>query len=204
MKFTHKKHQELLNTINNFHDENSNSLTDFTVTEIVSFLEASHDRFIHAIIPKIEQNFLVLNDYFQDNNNLKILFKLFLKFEQDFKQHIAIEENTLFPYAKNIYKASVGHSVTQALFIHFGKYSVKDFIDGHKNNECYLTEIIFLFQKQTEMHDHTIYNVLMKQMCQLDNEIKTHGWIEDNVLVNKVMEIENALEKFVNEVKSYE
>ena len=66
----------------------------------------------------------------------------------------------------------------------------------------YLTEIIFLFQKQQEIQNHTIYNVLIKQLCQFDNEIKTHAWIEDNVLVKKVKEIEDALEDFVKTAKS--
>lgn len=198
MKLSDKKHFELISKINELENLNSSSLDNFSIDEIVSFLEASHQRFFNLLIPKIEQNFLLLIDYYQDNSSLKTLFNLFLKFEIDFKQHIKIEETTLFPYIKTLYKASISNSITNALFIHFGKYSVKDFINDHENSECYVTEIIFLFQKQKEIQNHTIYNVLIKQLCQLDNEIKTHGWIEDNVLVTKVEKIENAITDFVN------
>lgn len=205
MKLSNKKHLELVAKINEIHHNNSTTLDNFSVEEIVAFLEVSHQRFFNQLIPKIEQNFLLLIDYYQDNVSLKTLFNLFLKFEIDFKQHTQIEEQTLFPYVKNLYKASISNSITTALFIHFGQYSVNDFLNDHENSECYITEIIFLFQKQKEIQNHTIYNVLIKQLCQLDNEIKTHGWIEDNVLVNKVTLIENAIAGFVsNNSKNYE
>ena len=39
-------------------------------------------------------------------------------------------------------------------------------------------------------------------MTQLNNEIKIHSWIEDNVLVNKVKEIEQAVSHFVGASKN--
>ncbi|MDF1676753.1 MAG: hypothetical protein P1U44_13640 [Vicingaceae bacterium] len=195
-------HKSLIQTIKKVEELAPKNFDEYSVQLIVDFLEISHQRFCNQLIPEIEQNFLLLIDYFQDNNTLKILFNLFLKFQIDFKQHVRIEEKTMFPYAKILYKASISNSITPALFIHFSKYNIKDFINSHKKSECYLTEIIFLFQKQQEIQNHTIYNVLIKQLCQFDNEIKTHAWIEDNVLVKKVKEIEDALEDFVKTAKS--
>jgi len=195
-------HKSLIQTIKKVEELAPKNFDEYSVQLIVDFLEESHQRFCNQLIPEIEQNFLLLMGYFQHSNNLKILFNLFLKFQVDFKQHIQIEEKTLFPYAKILYKASISNSITSALFIHFSKYCIRDFINSHKKSECYLTEIIFLFQKQQEIQNHTIYNVLIKQLCQFDNEIKTHAWIEDNVLVKKVKEIEDALEDFVKTAKS--
>ena len=79
MKLSQEKHQEILEVLNSLENTNRNSLNSFSVTEIVDFLTDSHTRFTNVCIPKIEQNFMLLIDYFQDNDNLKILFNLFLK-----------------------------------------------------------------------------------------------------------------------------
>lgn len=175
----------------------ANNFEAYSVEILIDFLKSSHQRFLNQSIPKIEQNFLMLVKYFENNNKLKTIFKLFIKFQVDFKQHIKIEEKTIFPYSEVLYKASFSKSVEAVLLIHFSKYSIADFVISHENNECYLTEIIFLLSQQEELKGHPVYNVLLKQICQFDNELKTHGWIEDNVLVKKVEEMEVAITNFV-------
>ena len=174
-----------------------NNFEAYSVEILIDFLKVSHKRFINQSIPKIEQNFLMLVKYFDENNDLKTLFNLFLKFQIDFKHHIAIEEKTIFPYSEVLHKASISSSMETILLIHFSKYSISDFVSSHENNECYLTEIIFLLVQQDTLKDHPVYNILLKQICQFDNELKTHGWVEDNVLVKKVKEIEKAITDFV-------
>jgi len=177
----------------------SDSFKGYSVKDIIEFLEFSHQRFINESIPKIEQNFLLLIKYFEGNNELSTLFKLFLKFQVDFINHIEIEEKTIFPYSKTLYQASVSNSIEAILLIHFSEYSVSVFSNSHKNNEQYLTEIIFMLIKQDNLKNHPVYNILLKQICSFDNEIKTHGWLEDNVLVEKVEEIERAISIFINQ-----
>jgi iron-sulfur cluster repair protein YtfE (RIC family) len=169
----------------------------YSVEVLIDFLKGSHQIFTNKSIPKIEQSFLMLVKYFDENNELNTLFKLFLKFQVDFKQHIEIEEKTIFPYSEVLHKASLSKSVKAILLIHFSKYSIADFVSSHENNECYLTEIIFLLNQQETLKSHPVYNILLKQICQFDNELKTHGWLEDNVLVKKVEEIELAISNFV-------
>lgn len=174
-----------------------NNFDAYSVEVLIDFLKVSHHRFINQSIPKVEQNFLILIKYFEDNEEIKTLFNLFLKFQVDFKQHIEIEEKTIFLYSEVLHKASVSRSMEAVLLVHFSKYSIADFMSSHENNECYLTEIIFLLAQQEPLKNHPIYNILLKQLCQFDNELKTHGWVEDNVLVKKVQEIETAITDFV-------
>ena len=189
-------HSSLVKTLENQELEIAN-FEGYSVKILVDFLKTSHKRFWNESIPKIEQNFLMLVKYFDSNNDLKTLFNLFLKFEVDLKQHIKIEEKTIFPYSEVLYKASISQSMQAVLLIHFSQYSIADFSNSHSNNECYLTEIIFLLLQKEELMHHPVYNILLKQICQLDNELKTHGWLEDNVLVDKVKEIEVAISNFV-------
>jgi iron-sulfur cluster repair protein YtfE (RIC family) len=174
-----------------------NNFEAYSVEALIDFLKISHQRFLNQSIPKIEQSFLMLVKSFNENNDLKTLFKLFLKFQINFKQHIEIVEKTIFPYAEVLHKASLSKSVEAVLLIHFSKYSIADFVSSHENNECYLTEIIFLLNQQETLESHPNYNILLKQIYQFDNELKTHDWLEDNVLVKKVEEIELAIYNFV-------
>jgi len=174
-----------------------NNFEAYSVQVLIDFLKGSHQRFSNESIPEIEQSFLILVKYFDQNNDLKTLYNLFVKFQVDFIQHIEIEEKTILPYSEVLHKASISKSVEAVLLIHFSKYSIADFVSSHENNECYLTEIIFLLNQQKTLKSHPIYNILLKQICQFDNELKTHGWLEDNVLVKKVEEIELAISNFV-------
>lgn len=194
---TNKRYNNSLIKVIENQEFETNNFEVFSVKILVDFLKSSHQRFLNQSIPKIEQNFLMLVNYFEENNKIKTLFKLFIKFQVDFKHHIEIEEKTIFPYSEILYKASCSKSMEAILLIHFGNYSIADFAASHENNECYLTELIFLLSQQEELKGHPVYNVLLKQLCQFDNELKTHGWIEDNVLVKKVEEIELAITNFV-------
>lgn len=194
-------YKELIQTIVKVEQLEVENFDGYSVKIIIDFLKKSHLRFTNESIPKIEQNFLLLTKTYEENNKLKTLFNLFLKFQIELNQHIKIEEKTLFPYAETLYRASIGNSLPALLLIHFDKYSVSDFANSHENNECYLTEIISLLEQQQELRDHPIYNILLSQMNELNSEIKTHAWIEDNVLVKKVIEIEQAIEGFVGGLK---
>ena len=190
-------HKNLIKTIAEVKELNTVSFDAYSVKILVDFLKTSHKRFLNQSIPQIEQNFLLLTKYYDENNDLKTIFNLFIKFQIDFMEHIQLEEKTVFPYADTLYHASIGSSIEAVVLIHLSEYSIADFANSHENKECYLTEIIFLLSKQKQLKNHSIFNILIKQICQLDNEIKTHAWIEDNVLVKKVKEIEYAFENFV-------
>lgn len=194
-------HKELEKVINN-EELKVKYFDSYSVKSIIEFLKKSHREFTRKSIPKIEQNFLILVKNHPNNNRLQTLFNLFIKFEIDFKHHISIEEKTLFPYTETLYRASIANSLQALLLIHFGEYSVSDFANSHENNECYLSEIIHLLEHQTGFENNIAFNILLNQMTQLNNEIKIHSWIEDNVLVKKVKEIEQAVSQFVGVSKN--
>ena len=181
---------------------NLNEISDYNVDKLVNFLMASHRSFLNKSIPKIEQNFLLIIKHYQNNNNLKIILNLFIKFQIDFMEHIQIEEKTIFPYSRTIYKASIDSSIQTLLLVHFSKYSINDFLNNHKNTECFLSEILYLLSREVDLKNEPLYNILTKQIRQLDHEIKSHAWVEDNILVNKVRAIEIAVNNFIQDSKN--
>lgn len=194
--------KDIITEISNMETFHTEKLDAYPVKTIIDFLKISHQRFTNESIPRIEQNFMVLLKSYEENHRLQLLFQLFLKFQVDLNRHIKIEEKTLFPYAGTLYKASISSSLPALLLIHFGNYSVSDFANSHEGNECYLTEIIYLMERRHELKSHPVYNILLKQLNQMNNELKTHGWVEDHVLVKKVTEIEKAITQFVGNIEN--
>ena len=197
-KIYHKNIKKLLND----NELDVHKFDGYSVKSIIEFLKKSHQEFTGKAIPKVEQNFLMLLKNYPNNNQLQTLFNLFIKFEIDLKHHISIEEKTLFPYTKTLYRASIANSLQALLLIHFGEYSVSDFANSHENNECYLGEIIHLLEHQTGFENNITFNILLSQITQLNEEIKMHAWIEGNVLIKKVKEIEQAVSHFVGVSKN--
>ena len=193
--------QKLTFCLENGFPLNEDSFNEYSVNTIVDFLEASHERFFVKSIFEIEQNYLLLIKVFPRNSQLPIIFNLFLKFQVDLKQHICIEEKTIFVYAKTIYQAIETNSLAAMLLIHFGEYSTQSFANSHLHNEQYLTEIVFLLRQQEELHSHPLFHRLLKQLIKMDEELKNHAWIEDNLLVEKTKEIEQAIYNIVSDLK---
>jgi len=202
METVHNDYQSLVNTIKTGDDLTPNDFKEYSVQTIIEFLKKSHQEFTEKAIPKIEQHFLILVKNHPVNNQLKTLFNLFIKFEIDLNHHILIEEKTLFPYTETLYRASISHSLQALLLIHFGEYSVNNFANSHENNECYLSEIIYLLERQKGFENNTAFNILLRQITQLNDELKIHAWIEDNVLITKVKAIEQAVSHFVGASKN--
>lgn len=195
-------HKELILNTKKIEQLATTNFDSYSAIAIVDFLEKSHQQFFNQSIPKIEQSFSSLVKVFPEVKQLTALFNLFIKFQIDLKQHTQIEEKTFFPYATTLYKASISNSMPALLLIHFSKYSAQDFANSHKNTECFLTEIIHYLEQQEELKQHLGFNILLKQLHQLDSELKTHTWIEDNVLVKKVIEIELAISGFVKTIEN--
>jgi hemerythrin-like domain-containing protein len=114
-------HKELIQTIKKVEGLEADNFEVYSVKTLVDFLKTSNQRFFNQSIPKIEQNFLLLIKLFPESNKLQIIFNLFFKFEIEFKQHIEIEEKTLFPYIKTLYQSSISESLALVLLILFGK-----------------------------------------------------------------------------------
>ena len=193
--------QKLTFCLENGYPFNEANFNEYSVNTIVDFLEASHQRFFEKSIYEIEQNYLLLIKVFPNNDQLPIIFNLFLKFQVDLKQHIDLEEKTIFVYAKTIYQAIQTNSLAAMLLIHFGEYSTETFANSHLHNEQYLTEIVFLLKQQDELQGHPLFHRLLNQLVKMDKELKNHAWIEDSLLVKKTKEIEKDIYNIVNDLK---
>jgi hypothetical protein len=202
MNTSSHKHEELAYYFSSNTPQLRDYFEGFSLDVVVDFLEASHQRFFEKSMPNIEQNFLLLIKLFSTNKQLPILFKLFLKFEFDLRQHAAIEEETAFLYAKTIFEAFQKDSLAAMTFIHYGEYSAKHFANSHENGEQYLREIIFLLGRQKDLAKHPVYNVLVYQLTEMDRELHSHAWIEDYVFVEKTIEIEQNITDKVNNLRN--
>lgn len=170
---------------------------EYSIPEIISFLKHSHHKFVNEYLPKMEALFLKTLNNCPKNVALNGIFYHFLNYEICLNQHIKIEETQFFNYAELLYKTSIGKSLPMLLFVHFSKYKVVDFSEFHENNECSLQQIIDELNIIKTSKNTSVINPLVQQLYNINEELKTHAWIEDNVLTKRVAEIEAAIKDFI-------
>lgn len=170
---------------------------EYSIPEIIGFLKHNHATFINNYLPKIEALFLKTLNNCPKNVALNGIFYHFLNYEICLNQHIKIEETQFFKYAELLYKTSIGKSLPMLLFVHFSKYKVVDFSEFHENNECSLQHIIDELNHIKTSKNSGIITPLVQQLYNINKELKTHAWIEDNVLTKRVAEIEAAIKGFI-------
>ena len=132
---------------------------------VVDFLTASHWRYEHEIIPKIEQNFIRLIKTLPNEPTLPVIFNLFLKFQLSLKLHIRMEEEIVFPKYLCILKREGEISMT----------------GSHEAQEPYVNEIIKLLNR-TSYSKNPFCQLLIQRLDKFEIELNEHAWIEENII----------------------
>ncbi|MCH2225001.1 MAG: hypothetical protein MK066_09560 [Crocinitomicaceae bacterium] len=130
---------------------------------VIDFLIASHWRFRHELIPRIEQNFMGLIKLQPNKASLPVIFNLFLKFQLALNIHMDIEEKTVFP--------------------DFLQKKKKRFMDSvsHDNHEPFLSEIIQLLER-SDYSVNPFCQLLIQRLTQFEKELREHAWIEEKII----------------------
>ena len=144
-------------------------LVDAKPSVVIDYLKASHWRYEHELIPRIEQNFTSLIRHFPQLPTLPVIFNLFIKFEVSLKIHMSIEEEGV--YKEFIEKKNCDHP-----FEH-------DQSEVHE--EPFLTEIISLIKKEP-CAKNTFCRVLLTQLERFEEELTEHAWIEEHIINQRI------------------
>ncbi len=146
-------------------------------TDLVKFLENSHEYFISYKFPHIRQNLMqALDDYYTDIN--PSIVKFFDKFVSKVRNHFRYEERNLFPYVRALY---ANQQTTT--------YSIDTFVKQHDDIGDTLAEfknIILMYYKTSV--PNKMYDVLV-DIYNCENDIQSHADIEDDILVPMVKQL---------------
>lgn len=169
--------------------DNIKALNAYNVPIVIDYLSRSHKEYLNKRLPEIEQSITHLISDVGSNHDLSlILGTYFASFKDDLYEHIALEEEQLFPYALKLYQ----QRVEQKSHIVLPRFSAMKFLEQHDHSELEATKVKVLFETyEPEKTSETPYRVLMEQLNSFSADLEVHELLEDNVLVAQLLELES-------------
>ncbi len=173
----------------------SNKLNDYSISEVLAYLQASHKYYLSKKLPEIEQTMLhIQNKYSESHQVLTALTMFFNDYKNRFVAHIRMEEKEFFPFIKKMILASKGEVKNTEIKEILNNYSVESFDDGHDPIEDDLKEVSKIIKSFSGTKDTPMpYAVFQNQVELFELELRKHAIIEDHILVPMAKELEKSL-----------
>jgi regulator of cell morphogenesis and NO signaling len=165
-----------------FPDEHE--IISLNVNELIDYLQASHTYYLEDKIFSIENQ---LNELYSKNEERygKMIGQFFSEYKNEVVNHFAYEENTVFPYVRDLLKQNTSIN-----------YHINQFEKNHSNIEDKLTDLINILIKYLPENDknkereNVLFNIFL-----FAKDLNTHILIENKVLVPCVKLIEEQYEQ---------
>jgi regulator of cell morphogenesis and NO signaling len=175
-------------------------LYKLSIEEILIYLKKSHAGYLDKIFPEMEQQFNHLYQHHRESDPIPFhLCTMFMVFKEKLKTHILNEETKLFPYinALNNLKNKQGvYSEVNEL----SKYSIDQFMEEHDDVESDLKVIKSLIIENSEILELPMpFKLFLIQLETFEKDLRLHAWLEDELLVHKVKNLENQVKSFLSD-----
>jgi regulator of cell morphogenesis and NO signaling len=180
--------------LNAFNDPDyfpESELRSFSSKYIVDYLRKSHQYFIKTSLPKIEQllDRLVKSS---DSDDLKVIQTFYNKYKDELIEHINDEEENTFPYVLELQE--VYDKKVDPVPRHIAYYSIQSFEKEHTNVDEKLFDLKNIIIKFLEPnYGDRECNEFLFELFQFERDLTDHARIEDQILVPKVMGIEDDI-----------
>jgi regulator of cell morphogenesis and NO signaling len=133
--------------------------------------------------------------------DLKVLFPLFV---EDFIHHIHDEEDTLFKYVLTLQRASLGDYQWGGLYYQMKKYQMSFFALDHHSHDDEMRGIRE-FTRDYELGENPSLHlqVLFSELEALEEDLKIHAQIEDELLMPKGLRLESLVKEMIKQHAKY-
>lgn len=172
-----------------FHKWKTDFLIDYIINVHHAYLRQTMpqlERDLHEFVSRHPKKYLHIESLLALYDSIRIL--MINEYEE--------QENVLFPYIKQIYSAYRRRESYGSLFVRTLRKPVNMLNDGHKQLGEHLSELRRLAHNYHISEETcTGYNVLMKRLHELDNQIVLHKHLENNILFPSVLAMEQDLLK---------
>ena len=165
---------------------NADDFEQFTLNEILSYLQASHRYYLNVWLPKINQSVQqLLAASGESSLVIKPLFLFVVKYQQELENHIEKEEKILFSFVDDLLKGE--YSSERKNFV------INHFLFTHNDNVIVQLDELKadLVRFEKELEQNLNFHILFNQLEIFQNDLLIHGLIEDDVFVPKVLRLIN-------------
>ena len=142
------------------------------IRQLVPYLRASHQYYIHQRLPHMERHLHNIADML-DERLRKTLYDFFSNYQHDLANHFEQEEQRLFPYIDRVRK---GEKIAQKITNYFieSHNNIKDTLDD-------LMQILYKYLPNKSMSEDM--SELVFGILQLSEDLEKHSLIEERLLM---------------------
>lgn len=159
------------------------SIEKARLQDIVNFLRKSHRYYMDVMVPNLAASLERLTAPCTEHERAAIL-SLFSSYKEELISHFSYEENVAFPYVE----AMLSNERS-------GQYSIDEYEKNHSNVQEKLEELKNLIThslpKSCRQEDA---NQVLYSLFALEMDLKTHTFIEDDVLVPAATQLESKVD----------
>jgi len=160
---------------------NSENYTESDIENIIRFLKNTHNFYKNEKYIEIKG---FIEELYQENNlpEVQLIGKFFDEYMDEVLEHLAYEDQTVFPYINHLLEDSSYAKV----------FSVKEYKDHHTDIESKLADLKSLLLKHIPLKERrSLRKKLLFSLSEFEYDLAIHSLIEDNLLVPLVMNLES-------------
>ena len=186
----------LLDLINCYDDLDflkKTSFEEYSIPDLIDYLEKSHQYYLLKRIPEIEQSLekLTQQESFTFNYVLLMFFK---EYKKDIISHFKTEDEILFPFCKVLHNYLQKNSQEDLIFILENQKKAFSIMRDHQKNKDGIDDLQNVLLKYSPNNKKLSYfEIFLNQMSVFQHDLKIHAEIEENILVKKTTKLLNSL-----------
>ncbi len=186
----------ILNTFSFESYFSKSKLKSFSVTQWVDYLRKTHIYYREVQLPTIEShlNFLIKSITDEDSKNLKLIGEFFSDYKQELLAHLAREDKETFPYIERLLELKDNPNAKEIYKEWSKEYSIKVFEREHNNVDEKLFDLKNILIKYfSGNYNQSLCNTVIFQLSRLEDDLKDHTRLENEILIPMVEELENKI-----------
>ena len=150
------------------------------VGDVLRYLHQSHDYYLNRALVEMEAAIRCLLASCTERQR-RVVWDFFRGYESELQNHFAFEEREVIPYVQDLI---IGQRRSG--------FSIDRFGENHSNIDEKLSDFRNLVMKSLpDVCDNQARISLLYRIFELQEDLKCHTWIEDNILVPMVRLLEN-------------
>ncbi len=186
-----------LEIVNSFNDPNyfpGKDLQNFSIQFIVDYLSKTHQYYLKEKIPEIETLIeRMLNECYPHNDHAHLLNSFFKEYKDELITHISREDEIVFPYSIRV-ENDYTNKTNEKNDRESTNYSINKYRSEHNDIEEKLFDLKNIIIKYLPSpQNQALCHKVLTELFNLEKDINDHSRIEENVLIPKVILMENEL-----------
>lgn len=153
-----------------------------SVADVLRYLHCSHDYYLRKALESMAESIEALIAPCRQDRQ-QVIWNFFLQYKSELRSHFEFEEGSVIPYVQNL-----------MLGRHDPSFSIDRFEENHSNIDEKLSDLKNLVMKSLPREcDDDRRISLLEFLFSLQNDLRSHTYIEDNILVPLARLLENPM-----------